>query len=281
MALPTRTTVKELDPVFAEMAAASFQRNGEGPELTPREQILLSLVADVCGQVLGMPYELHVRAALDNGLDADDLRELLRFISYDSGYPAALAALERLAEIEREHGLPGPTGQGHQLNADGTGSPMPAAMRAQVHALDPGFADYMDRRSDTRRGPRRRPRDRDVRDDPDLARPARPRRTAGRAGGTGGTADGQGRLTAPRLRPTHDSDNRAGSARLWPRAWKGEGQSRGIVRNGRASTAGERGRGQGRVRMRGPSWVTAMVCSMWAARLPSIVRRVHPSASVR
>ncbi|MEU2736478.1 hypothetical protein ABZ656_13890 [Streptomyces sp. NPDC007095] len=36
-----------------------------------------------------MPYELHVRAALDQGIDADDLRELLRFISYDSGYPAA------------------------------------------------------------------------------------------------------------------------------------------------------------------------------------------------
>jgi alkylhydroperoxidase/carboxymuconolactone decarboxylase family protein YurZ len=147
MTLPNQTTVDELDPVFAEMAAASFQQAGTGPELTPRELTLLSLVADVCEQVLGTPFELHVRAALDNGLDADDLRELLRFISYDSGYPAALAALERLAEIEREHGLPGPTGQGHQVNAEGTGSPIPAAMRAQVHALDPGFADYMDLQS--------------------------------------------------------------------------------------------------------------------------------------
>ncbi|MFD4525815.1 carboxymuconolactone decarboxylase family protein [Streptomyces sp. NPDC058470] len=147
MTLPTQATVKELDPVFAEMAAASFQLAGEGEELTPRERILLSLVADVCEQILGMPYELHVRAALDNGLDADDLRELLRFISYDSGYPAALAALERLAEIERKHGLPGPTGQGHPVNADGTGSPIPAPTRAEVRALDPGFADYMDLQS--------------------------------------------------------------------------------------------------------------------------------------
>jgi alkylhydroperoxidase/carboxymuconolactone decarboxylase family protein YurZ len=145
MTLPT--AVRELDPVFAEMAAASCQQHGQGPDLTPRERILLSLVADICGQVLGMPYELHVHAALANGLDADDLRELLRFIAYDSGYPAALAALRRLTEIEREHGLPGPTGQSHQVNADGTGSPMPAAMRAQVHALDPGFADYMDLQS--------------------------------------------------------------------------------------------------------------------------------------
>lgn len=43
----------------------------------------------------------------------------------------------------------------------------------------------------------------------------------------------------------------------------------------------ERIRGQGRVRIRGPSSVMAMVCSMWAARLPSMVRRVHPSGSVR
>ncbi|MFK4266229.1 carboxymuconolactone decarboxylase family protein [Streptomyces milbemycinicus] len=152
MTLPTQTTVKELDPVFAEMAAASFQLAGPGTQLTPRERTLLNLVADVCEQVLGMPFELHVRAALDNGLDADDLRELFRFISYDSGYPAALAALERLAEVERKHGLPGPTGKGHHVNTDGTGSPLPAAMRAEVRALDPGFADYMDLQSRMRAG---------------------------------------------------------------------------------------------------------------------------------
>ncbi|TCC37409.1 hypothetical protein E0H75_40360 [Kribbella capetownensis] len=147
MTLPTQKAVEELDPVFAEMAAASFQLAESATQLTPRELTLLSLVADVCEQVLGMPFELHVRAALDTGLDADDLRELLRFISYDSGYPAALAALERLAEVEHKHGLPGPTGQGHQLNADGAGSPIPPAMRAEVRALDPGFADYMDLQS--------------------------------------------------------------------------------------------------------------------------------------
>lgn len=147
MALPTRSTVTELDPSFAEMTAASFRLAGAGPELSSRERALLSLVADVCTQTLGTPYELHVRAALDNGLDADDLRELLRFISYDSGYPAALAALERLVEIERTYDLPGPTGPAHRLNTDGTGSPIPAAMRAEVHALDPSFADYMDLQS--------------------------------------------------------------------------------------------------------------------------------------
>ncbi|MEV0095023.1 carboxymuconolactone decarboxylase family protein [Streptomyces sp. NPDC050738] len=152
MTLPTQATVKELDPVFAEMAAASLQLAALEAKLTPRELALLSLVADVCEQVHGLPFELHVMAALDNGLDADDLRELLRFISYDSGYPAALAALERLAEVERTYGLPGPTGQSHPVNAEGTGSPLPAAMREQVQALDPAFADYMDLQSRMRAG---------------------------------------------------------------------------------------------------------------------------------
>ena len=147
MTLPSWTAVKELDPVFAEMAAASFRPTGPETHLTPRESALLSLVADVCTQVLGTPFALHVRAALDNGLDADDLRELFRFISYDSGYPAALGALERLADLERKHDLAGPTGEGHEVNADGTGSPMPAALRAEVCAVDPGFADYMDLQS--------------------------------------------------------------------------------------------------------------------------------------
>ncbi|HEY3478392.1 MAG TPA: carboxymuconolactone decarboxylase family protein [Streptomyces sp.] len=152
MTLPTQSTLEELDPVFARMAAVSFRQAKRGEELTPRECALLSLVADVCEQVLGLPYELHVRAALDNGLDADDLRELLRFLSYDSGYPAALAGLERLAEIERLHGLPGPTGQGHEVDEDGTASPLPAAIRAEAEALDPEFAHYMDLQSRMRAG---------------------------------------------------------------------------------------------------------------------------------
>ena len=147
MTLHTQAAIRDLDPVFAEMAAASFRPSGDGPDVTARERILITLVTDVCGQVFDMPFDLHVRAALDAGLDADDLRELLRFTAYESGYPAALTALERLTEIEREHGLPRPTGQGHQVNADGTGSPMPAAVRAQVQSLDPGFVDYMDLQS--------------------------------------------------------------------------------------------------------------------------------------
>jgi alkylhydroperoxidase/carboxymuconolactone decarboxylase family protein YurZ len=152
MTLPVTSAVKELDPAFAEMAAASFRLAQSGPELTAREAALVNLVADMCEQTLGMPFELHVQNALETGLDADDLRELFRFVSYDCGYPAALAALERLAEVERTHGLPGPTGPVPEVDTSGTGSQIPAEVRAQATALDQGFADYMDLQSRIRAG---------------------------------------------------------------------------------------------------------------------------------
>ncbi|MEV4258522.1 carboxymuconolactone decarboxylase family protein [Spirillospora sp. NPDC049652] len=142
------------DPVFAEMSDATRQALWEGlPELSKREKALLYLVADVCQQTLGTPFEQHVKLAYDNGLSPDDLRELLRFIAYDSGYPAAAAALGRLVEVERELGA-SPTGAGHEVNAHGTGSPIPAAVLQNVHALDEGFGRYMELQSRMRAGMR-------------------------------------------------------------------------------------------------------------------------------
>ncbi|MGW3342602.1 carboxymuconolactone decarboxylase family protein [Nonomuraea rubra] len=144
-----------MDPVFAEMSAATDRLLWEEiPELSAREKVLLCLTADVCQQTLGPSFQRHVTMAADCGLSADDLRELLRFVAYDSGYPAALTALARLADLERELSLPSPTGQGHEVNAGGSGSPLPEPMRQAVAALDAPFAGYMDLQSRMRAGMR-------------------------------------------------------------------------------------------------------------------------------
>src|SRR5439155_1172183 len=75
-----------------------------------------------------------------------------RWISHDSGYPAALAALERLTEIEREHDLPGPTRQGHEVDVDGRESAIPASARKAVYGLDAHFGAFMDLQSRMRTG---------------------------------------------------------------------------------------------------------------------------------
>ncbi|GAA4968638.1 alkylhydroperoxidase/carboxymuconolactone decarboxylase family protein YurZ [Nonomuraea thailandensis] len=150
-----KSQVEALDSVFAEMSAATDRLLWEEvPELTRREKALLCLTADVCQQTLGLSFQRHVAMAADCGLSADDLRELLRFVAYDSGYPAALTALARLTDLEREQALPAPTGQGHEVNAGGTGSPLPESMRQAVTALDAPFGGYMDLQSRMRAGMR-------------------------------------------------------------------------------------------------------------------------------
>lgn len=139
-----------MDAVFEEMSAATDAALER--ELPARERLLIDLVADVCLGTLGEPYALHVRTAAAHGISGDELRELLRFIAYDSGYQAAALAMARLPEIEQEYGLPAPAGVGHEVDAAGTGSPIPQQVREEVRALDAPFAAYMDLQSRMRAG---------------------------------------------------------------------------------------------------------------------------------
>lgn len=49
------------------------------PELTDREKVVLCIVADICRQTLGMPFESQGTMGLTHGMSADELRELLIF----------------------------------------------------------------------------------------------------------------------------------------------------------------------------------------------------------
>ncbi|WP_260615566.1 carboxymuconolactone decarboxylase family protein [Microbispora sp. KK1-11] len=145
-------TINEMDPVFAQMAAASVEHCWAVPELTDREKVFLALVADVCQPALGFPFEMHVRAGLRRGVSTADMRALLRLISYDSGYVAALAALERLAEIEAAAGLSRPDAEPlpRELLVTGPGAaptPLPEPVRAELTELDPYFLEYFDLQS--------------------------------------------------------------------------------------------------------------------------------------
>src|SRR3954465_6013019 len=75
------------------------------PELTDREKTFLCVTADVCQASLGMAFSAHVRAGLAAGVSTSDVRELLRFVSYDCGYHAATAGIERITELEAELGI--------------------------------------------------------------------------------------------------------------------------------------------------------------------------------
>ena len=146
-----------LDAVFAQMVGATAKYVRAIPELTDREKTFLCVTADVCQASLGMAFTAHVRAGLAAGVSTADIRELLRFVSYDCGYHAATAGIERIAGLEAELGLPRPEAAPPAPELLSTGpdaapSPLPDAVRTRLDELDAHFTGYFDLQSRMREG---------------------------------------------------------------------------------------------------------------------------------
>jgi alkylhydroperoxidase/carboxymuconolactone decarboxylase family protein YurZ len=142
MTAPTDTRVTALDPAFAALHSATERHVWDLPRLTTREKVFLSVVADVCNQTLGLPFELHINTGLSNGVIASDIRDLLRCVAFETGYPAALAALQRLAELEDRHVI-----ARHPAAVTATADPAavpPPSVRASWTEVDGGFDNFME-----------------------------------------------------------------------------------------------------------------------------------------
>jgi alkylhydroperoxidase/carboxymuconolactone decarboxylase family protein YurZ len=146
-----------LDPAFAQLVGATARFVRAIPELTDREKTFLCVTADVCQGSLGLAFTAHVRAGLTAGVSTSDIRELLRFVSYDCGYHVATAGIERIAELEAELGIE-PTAaelladELVSAGPDAAPSPLPDPVRARLAELDPHFAEYFDLQSRMRTG---------------------------------------------------------------------------------------------------------------------------------
>ncbi|MQY24094.1 carboxymuconolactone decarboxylase [Nocardia macrotermitis] len=149
---PSGIDVGTLDAMFAQMGAATVRHANEVSGLNDREKTFLRLTADVCAQALGLPFERHLRTGLDLGVTTADVRALLRLISYDTGYHTALAALDRLVELETALGLPRPEvaelpAELLATGSDAAPSPLPDSVRAILTGLDPHFLDHFELQS--------------------------------------------------------------------------------------------------------------------------------------
>jgi alkylhydroperoxidase/carboxymuconolactone decarboxylase family protein YurZ len=146
-----------LDPVFAQLVGATAKFARAIPELTDREKTFLCVTADVCQGSLGLAFTSHVRAGLAAGVSTSDIRELLRFVSYDCGYHAATAGIELITEFEAELGIPAPDVEPLadalvSTGPDAAPSPLPDPVRARLSELDPHFTEYFDLQSRMRTG---------------------------------------------------------------------------------------------------------------------------------
>jgi alkylhydroperoxidase/carboxymuconolactone decarboxylase family protein YurZ len=138
------STFAKTDPVFAQMLDATSELAWAIPELTDREKVFLCVVADVCQPALGVPFETHIRHGAGLGVSTADIRALVRVTAYDTGYPAAAEAFQRLAEIEGSDDsaelldfkklLAGP-------------NPLPDQVMAQLRELDDHFAGHLELQS--------------------------------------------------------------------------------------------------------------------------------------
>lgn len=93
-------------PVEAPVDTLTYHQGWEEfPELTDREKLALCVVADICRQTLGMPFESHGTMGLTHNVSGDALRELLIF---QGGYTALQrhlrTAAPRLTARERIFG---------------------------------------------------------------------------------------------------------------------------------------------------------------------------------
>lgn len=89
-----------LDPVFAEMAVVAGHNIWGLARLSMREKAILCLTADLCHPHLGVPMAMHVKMALNNGVEPQAIRELFRHLGPYVGYPILVPAFQQLAELD-------------------------------------------------------------------------------------------------------------------------------------------------------------------------------------
>ena len=89
---------------FAQLIQASVAAVWERSGLTPAQR---SLGTIAMLSALVRPDELrnHVRMGLDNGLEADEICELVLQCAVYAGFPAAVQAFEVVTEVFAERGL--------------------------------------------------------------------------------------------------------------------------------------------------------------------------------
>jgi alkylhydroperoxidase/carboxymuconolactone decarboxylase family protein YurZ len=132
------------DPVLAQLESASEADVWRLGRITPREKIFIALVANVCQSTASGPFARHVEQAKREGVTVEDIREAIRFMAYDSGYHVAVAAMERLDEIEKSTSADTTARvQAIATLAAGTANPLPGFVRARLDDLGEQFTGFM------------------------------------------------------------------------------------------------------------------------------------------
>lgn len=153
MKVPSDTSANQdimaIDPDFGQMAVQVGSEVWGLTELSPKECAFLCLVADVCSQILDLPFQLHVDMALSNGATRAEVKEVLLHLAPYAGYPATLRAIVRLKEI---YAMFDQQAQHPAVNSPLPDQPEPfhgdKSIQQTLLALDPQFGKFAIRQMD-------------------------------------------------------------------------------------------------------------------------------------
>ena len=89
----------EFAPKFADLTENFlFGQIWEGPELSKRDRSLITVAALVALNRT-TELELHLRRALRNGLDQEELKEAIIHLAFYAGWPCAFSSLKVAKEV--------------------------------------------------------------------------------------------------------------------------------------------------------------------------------------
>ena len=94
----TRDTLATLAPKLAQLSQdVLFDDMWQRPQLSPRERSLITVAALLAlGRTQQLPW--HVDFARQNGLQQDELVEVMTHLAFYAGWPAAVSGLNCMTE---------------------------------------------------------------------------------------------------------------------------------------------------------------------------------------
>jgi 4-carboxymuconolactone decarboxylase len=105
---PGRRSIGDIAPKLADLTDDVLYADvWERPELSKRDRSLIT-VAALVALYRADELNLHLGLALDNGVDPDELTELITHLAFYAGWPCSVTAAKQLRSILAERSSPEP-----------------------------------------------------------------------------------------------------------------------------------------------------------------------------
>ena len=145
-AMPTLEDIRMVAPALERYTQGTLRGDvWKRPDLSPRDRSIVTIAALISrNQAIEMPYYFNL--ALDNGVRAGELSEVITHLAFYSGWPNAMSAVAAARDVFRQRGIGAdqlPAASGPLLPLDQAAEAQRAArVAADVGPVAPGIVKY-------------------------------------------------------------------------------------------------------------------------------------------